>query len=124
MKIDRGTVVQIDLDPTLGHERRGTRPCIVVSDPEVTEDQRFPMLCVVPITKTPGEGALYPEIQPAGSGLRFPSTVLIDQVRSIDKRRVTRVFGGISKPDLGTVDDALAIFLGLNRYEDPTTDYA
>ncbi len=37
----RGCVVLVDLDPTVGHEQRGVRPCIVVSDPDVIGGQRF-----------------------------------------------------------------------------------
>jgi len=36
--LDRGTVVLIDLDPTVGHEQRGVRPCVIVSAPEITDD--------------------------------------------------------------------------------------
>ena len=56
MKLGRGAVVVVELDPTLGHEQHGVRPCIVVSDPDVIGDQRFPLVCVVPVTGTPGEG--------------------------------------------------------------------
>ena len=52
------------LDPAAGHEQQGLRPCIVVSDPEVNSDQRFPLVCVVPVTGTPGEGLLYPPLAP------------------------------------------------------------
>ena len=62
MKLSRGSIVLVDLEPVRGHEQRGTRPCAVVSDPEVAEDQRFPLLGVVPITGTPGVGALYPRL--------------------------------------------------------------
>ena len=41
MNIDCGTVVLVELDPTLGHEQRGVRPCVVVSDPAVNADQRL-----------------------------------------------------------------------------------
>ena len=50
MTIDRGTVVLVELDPTVGHEQRGVRPCIAVSDPSVNADQRFPLIAVVPVT--------------------------------------------------------------------------
>lgn len=113
MKIGRGTVVVVDLDPTLGHEQRGVRPCVVVSDPDVIADQRFPLLCVVPITGTPGEGLLYPPLAPGGSGLGRTSFALIDQIRSIDKRRVRRVFGELAKQELASIDEGLAVFLGL-----------
>ena len=113
MKLDRGTLLLVGLDPTLGHEQRGLRPCIIVSDPEVTEDQRYPLLCVVPITGTPGRGALYPELATGSGGLRKPSWALLDQVRTIDKRRVRRVFGKITAAQLESVDDGLRLLLGL-----------
>ena len=109
----RGTVILVSLDPTIGHEQRGARPCIVVTNPMVTEDQRFPMLAVIPLTGTPGEGALYPRLRPGESGINKPSWVLIDQLRAIDKRRVIRVFGVISPEELAMIDDGLQLFLGL-----------
>ncbi len=45
----------LSLDPTMGHEQKGVRPCVVVSAPEVIADQRYALMCVVPITGTPGE---------------------------------------------------------------------
>lgn len=63
---------------------------MVVSAPEVIVEQRYPLFCVVPITGTPGEGALYPRLKPGASGLSKPSFALIDQLRSVDKSRVTR----------------------------------
>lgn len=45
---------------------------------------------------TPGEGALYPELSPGRGGLAKTSFALIDHLRSVDKRRVRRVFGRIS----------------------------
>ena len=111
----RGTVILVSLDPTIGHEQRGARPCIVVTNPAVTEDQRFPMLAIVPLTGTPGEGALYPTLRPGESGLVKPTWALIDQLRAIDKRRVIRVFGVISPGELAAIDDGLQLFLGLAR---------
>lgn len=113
MRLDRGTLVLVGLDPTVGHEQRGLRPCIIVSDPDVSENQRYPLLCVVPITGTPGHGALYPELATGSGGLRKPSWALLDQVRTVDKRRVRRVFGAISADELEAVDNGLRLLLGL-----------
>jgi mRNA interferase MazF len=113
MIVDRGTVVLVELDPTISHEQRGTRPCIAVSDPVVNADQRFPLIAVVPVTGTPGEGALYPELSAGRSGLNKISYALIDHLRSIDKRRIRRVFGRIGKSELAAVDQGLELFLGL-----------
>ena len=108
----RGTVALVGLDPTRGHEQRGTRPCILVSDPAVVTNQKFPMLCVIPITRTEGRGALYPALSAGASGLREKSYALIDQLRSVHKRRVVRIFGAISAAELQAVDQGLQLYLG------------
>jgi mRNA interferase MazF len=113
VKLDRGTVILLDLNPTVGNEQRGVRPCVVVSDPDVVADQRFPLVCVVPVTGTSGEGALYPPLSPGQSGLTKPSYALVDQLRSVDKRRVRRAFGQLDRRELGAIDEGLALFLGL-----------
>jgi mRNA interferase MazF len=113
VKVERGTVVLVELDPTVGHEQRGVRPCIAVSDPAVNAEQRFPLIAVVPLTGTPGHGALYPELSPGKSGLTKTSYALVDHVRSIDKHRIRRVYGRVTKDDLTAVDQGLELFLGL-----------
>ena len=115
MKLGRGVVVVVELDPTLGHEQHGVRPCIVVSDPEVISDQRFPLVCVVPVTGTPGEGLLYPPLSPGQSGLAKQSFALIDHLRSIDKRRIRRVFGELRQEEVTAIDDGLVTFLGIGN---------
>ena len=113
MRLGRGAVVLVELDPAAGHKQHGTRPCVVVSDPDVISDQRFPLVCVVPITGTAGEGLLYPPLAPGPSGLARKSFALIDHLRSIDKRRIRRVFGELGREEIAAVDEGLAAFLGL-----------
>lgn len=111
--MERGTVVLVGLDPTSGHEQKGTRPCVVVSDPLVLNTQRFPLIGVVPLTSTPGQGALYPTLDPGPSGLRARSWALVDHVRAVDKRRILGRFGVITAPELDSIDLGLRLFLGL-----------
>ena len=111
-------MVLVSLDPTMGHEQSGARPCVVVSPPEINRDQRYPVIAVVPVTGTPGVGALYPALQPGASGLIKPSWALTDQIRSVDKRRIFRVFGRISPLELRAIDEGLRIFLGLDSFAD------
>jgi mRNA interferase MazF len=113
--------VLLDLDPTVGREQRGVRPCIVVSDPDVVADQRFPLVGIVPVTGTPGNGALYPSLQPGPSGLTKVSYALIDHLRSIDKRRVRRIFGELPPAELESIDEGLLLFLGLGDGPAPSS---
>ncbi len=114
MKVDRGAVVLVELDPTVGHEQRGVRPCIVVSDPAVNADQRFPLIAVVPVTGTAGQGALYPALSAGHSGLTKTSYALIDHIRSIDKGRIRRIYGRVTREELGAVNQGIGLFLGLS----------
>jgi mRNA interferase MazF len=112
--LDRGTVVLVELDPTVGHEQPGVRPCIAVSDRTVNADQRFPLIAVVPVTGTSGVGALYPALSAGTSRLRKTSCALVDHLRSIDKRRIRRIFRQLSSGELAGVDRGLELFLGLS----------
>jgi mRNA interferase MazF len=117
----RGSIVLVDLDPVRGHEQRGVRPCILVSEPAVSADQRFPLIAVIPITGTPGEGLLYPPLAPGKSGLAKLSYALIDHLRSIDKRRVLKLYGALPPAELAAIDEGLATFLGLSSPEEIRT---
>jgi mRNA interferase MazF len=79
----------------------------------VNADQRFPLIAIVPVTGTAGVGALYPALAPGSSGLTKPSFALIDHIRSIDKRRIRRMFGQVSSAELANIDQGLELFLGL-----------
>jgi len=113
MSLARGAVVLVDLEPTKEHEQQGTRPCVVVSDQGVNSNQRFPLIAVVPVTGTPAQGALYPDLAPGASGLTKPSTALVDQVRSINKQRIRRRYGQVSAAELEAIDRGLCLYLGL-----------
>jgi len=116
--LDRGTLILVDLEPTLGHEQQGTRPCVVVSDAAVNSSQRFPLIAVVPVTGTPATGALYPSLAPGPSGLTKPSTALVDQLRSIDKQRIRKRYGRVSPQELEAIDAGLCLYLGLEPSQD------
>ena len=114
MRLGRGAVVVVELNPTMGREQHGVRPCVVVSDPDIISDQRFPLVCVVPVTGTPGQGLLYPALFPGPSGLAKESFALIDHLRSVDKRRIRRVLGELAQEEIVAIDEGLAVFLGLD----------
>jgi mRNA-degrading endonuclease toxin of MazEF toxin-antitoxin module len=88
------------------------RPCIVLSSDRVVLELRFPLVVVVPLTTTP-LGPFYPKIGPYTGGLRAQSTVLVDNIRGIDKQRITRRYPPIPSADLQKIELAVAELLGL-----------
>lgn len=89
----------------VGRERRGIKPCVVVSDPDITCDQRFPLVGVVPVALS---GACSMK-QRANGGV----FALIDHLRSVDKRRIWRKFGQMTAGEIAAINEGSAVFLGL-----------
>lgn len=114
VRFERGAIVVVPLDPVVGHEQGGRRPCVVVSDPDVSGHQRFPTLCLVPLTSTSAPGALYPSVGPGPrSGLSRPSFAMVDHLRSVDKRRVRGIMGRVTLEEMQALDLGLRLFLAV-----------
>lgn len=97
--VARGEVWLVALDPTLGSEIRKTRPCIVVSPPELHDFLRT--VIVAPMT-TAGKPAPYRVVVSFG-GKR--GLILLDQIRTIDQRRLVKRLGKVTPR---TLDESLA----------------
>jgi hypothetical protein len=74
---EKRTVRERSREPSIGgHELdvvKDERPCVVVSDPVIAADRRYPLVGVVPLTEKAGRGALYPRIPTGSGGLRKDS---------------------------------------------------
>lgn len=118
--IVRGQVIEVDLDPVVGHEQGSMRPCIVVQN---NAGNRFSSTTVVvPLTSTSrigGPSPIYVLIPKGDGGLKRDSIALTDQIRAVDFQRTGRTFGVLSPATMQKVDLALAISLGLARGRKP-----
>ena len=111
--IVRGSVYQVGLDPTLGHEMRKTRPCVVVQ--RDSANRTSPLVIVCPLTDARGtRGNLLNVLVPAGmAGATKDSLVVCNAVRSIDKRRIVRYEGRLDAAVMADVDRGLRAILDL-----------
>lgn len=110
----RGMVVEVTLDPVVGHEQGRTRPCIVVQN---DIGNRFSSTTiVVPLTdaahiKTPSP--IYVLIRKGDGGTSKDSFALCDQIRTVDQQRFRSVYGALSGDAMAKLDAALLVSLGL-----------
>ena len=115
-RLARGMIVEVDLDPVVGHEQGRSRPCIVVQN---NAGNRFSsMTIVVPLTDAMsigGPSPIYILVKRGDGGLRKDSIALSDQIRAVDVERVGRVIGVLPPETMRKVDYALLISLGLAR---------
>lgn len=109
----RGEVYLVNFNPTIGAEIRKTRPALIVQND--VANQYSPVTIVAAITAQ-FVMPLYPTevlIKHPEGGLGKDSVALLNQIRSIDKRRLVKRLGAIGEEAMGAVDRALEISLGL-----------
>ena len=110
----RGMVVEVSLDPVIGHEQGKSRPCVVIQN---DVGNRFSSTTiVVPLTdaahiKAPSP--IYVLVKQGEGGTTKDSYILCDQIRTVDQRRFRSVFGTLSPETMASVDAALLVSLGL-----------
>ncbi|TDO08646.1 mRNA interferase MazF [Halomonas ventosae] len=88
--IRRGEVYWVNLDPTVGTEIRKTRPALILSPDDM--NAALPRIIVAPVTSKGQPLGCRPTLSFQGKPVR----ILLDQLRSIDKRRVLDKMGDIS----------------------------
>lgn len=111
----RGDVYLVSFDPTRGTEIKKTRPALVVQND--IANRHSPITIVAAITSQLAE-PFYPTevlIKPPEGGLSSDSVVLLNQVRSIDKRRLIKRLGAAKPETMDRVDRAIQISLGLAK---------
>jgi mRNA interferase MazF len=92
-------VMEANLDPVVGAEQKGARPVLIVSNEEF--NQVMPNVTILPLTST--KRRLYPSevLLPKGkAGQPSESIIMAHQVRTISKKRLGKVLGHLSDPQL------------------------
>ena len=114
MPIRRGDVFWVDLNPVKGSEQAGRRPVVVIQND--VGNEVAPTVIVAPLT-TKSFTKHYPinvHIPRGVAGLKENSTILLSQIRTIDKTRLDRKIGRLPPTYLKQVDQAISISLGLS----------
>jgi mRNA interferase MazF len=87
--VKRGEVYWVNLDPTVGTEIRKTRPSLIVSPDDMNAN--LPRVIIAPLTSKGQPLGCRPEVKFAGR----PARILLDQIRSVDKKRLLEKMGEI-----------------------------
>ena len=114
MNVRRGDIYYADLSPVVGSEQGGTRPVLIVQN---DVGNRFsPTVIAAAITSQKDKARLPTHIQlnSAGSGLAKDSIVLLEQIRTIDKRRLKGHMGRLDDQSMSRINQALEISFGLD----------
>jgi mRNA interferase MazF len=103
----RGDLYRVNLDPVIGTEIAKTQPAVIISNDIGNEFST--RVIVVPLT-TAGQDKVYPFevlIPAAERGLPHPSKAALDQIRTVDKRRLGRYIGTLPSECVSDIDQAI-----------------
>lgn len=111
----RGDLYYADLGKGVGSEQEGYRPVVIIQNN--TGNRYSPTVIVAAISSKVTTKAKLPthDHLAAENGLKLPSIVLSEQLRTIDKRRLTEYIGHISEQQMRGIDKTLSVSIGLNR---------
>ncbi len=110
--IRRGELYYADLSPVVGSEQGGVRPVLVVQND--VGNKYSPTVIAAAVTSKINKAKLptHIELNAAEYGLSKDSVVLLEQIRTLDKRRLKERIGSLPSATMKRVNDALLISLG------------
>ena len=112
--VKRGDIYYADLSPVVGSEQGGMRPVLIVQND--TGNKHSPTVIAAAITSQINKARLptHIELGARSYGLTKDSVILLEQIRTIDKRRLKERMGQLDGDLMDRVDDAIAVSFGLS----------
>ncbi|AFK86155.1 type II toxin-antitoxin system PemK/MazF family toxin [Thermoanaerobacterium saccharolyticum] len=113
MIVKRGDILYADLSPVIGSEQGGVRPVLVIQND--IGNKYSPTVIVSAITSQINKAKLPTHVEINGTeyGLNKDSVILLEQIRTIDKKRLREKIGHFDQEMMEKVNEALQISLGL-----------
>ena len=113
--VRRGEIYYADLSPVVGSEQGGVRPVLIVQND--TGNRHSPTVIAAAITSQTGKAKLPTHIEVAAQccGLPKDSVILLEQIRTLDKRRLRERMGKVDGTVMQRVDTAIAVSFGPSK---------
>ena len=116
--VKRGDIYYADLSPVVGSEQGGVRPVLIIQND--TGNRYSPTVIAAAITSQTGKARLPTHIDlpvDQSCGLSRNSIILLEQVRTLDKKRLREKMGSLDENAMRHVDEALAVSFGLGSVQ-------
>ena len=113
MIVKRGDIYYADLSPVIGSEQGGIRPVLIIQND--VGNKYSPTVIAAAITSQQFKTKMPTHISVNASvcGLSKDSVVLLEQIRTLDKKRLREKMGNLPETDMDRIDDALSVSIGL-----------
>lgn len=123
MNVKRGEIYYADLSPVVGSEQGGVRPVLIVQND--IGNRYSPTVIAAAITGQKDKTRLPTHIplKAEKCGLQRDSTVLLEQIRTIDKSRLKEKMGKLDEASMNLIDSALSVSFGIGSDDINNTGY-
>ena len=113
LNIKRGDIFYADLSPVVGSEQGGVRPVLIVQND--VGNKYSPTVIAAAITSQQFKTRMPTHISVDADvcGLSKDSVVLLEQIRTLDKKRLREKMGNLPETEMNRIDDALSVSIGL-----------
>ena len=112
MEVRRGEIYYADLSPVVGSEQGGVRPVLIIQNDVGNKYSPTVVVCAVTSQLTKAKLPTHVELASGESGLTRASVALLEQIRTLDKRRLKEKIGELPLNMMTRVNEALLISLG------------
>ena len=109
--VRRGDIYVANLDPVSGSEQGGVRPVLVIQND--VGNKFSPTVIVAALTSRSGKNRLATHVKLNLPTLEHESIVLLEQIKTIDKKRLFEYIGQVTVEDMEKIEYALQVSLGL-----------
>ncbi len=120
MEIKRGDIFYADLSPVVGSEQGGIRPVLIVQNDVGNKYSPTVIAAAITSQETKTNLPTHINLNSGMCGLAKNSVVLLEQVRTLDKKRLKEKRGSTTKSFMNKINQALSISFGLNENNNPT----
>ncbi len=117
MNIKRGDIFYADLSPVVGSEQGGLRPVLIVQND--VGNRYSPTVIAAAITSKMSKARLptHIDVPRVDAGLAKDSIILLEQIRTIDKKRLKEKMGHLDEETMNSVNNAIQVSFGLASNE-------
>ncbi len=114
MNVKRGDIYYADLSPVVGSEQGGLRPVLIIQND--IGNRYSPTVIAAAITSRMGKNKLptHIEVYAGKVGLSKDSVILLEQIRTLDKRRLREKMGHLDEDAMQRVNNAISVSFGLS----------
>ncbi len=113
MNVKRGEIYYADLSPVIGSEQGGMRPVLIVQNDVGNKYSPTVIAAAITSQKYKTQLPTHISVNANNCGLQKDSVVLLEQVRTLDKKRLKERMGNLPQTEMNKIDHALSVSFGL-----------